>query len=430
MNPDRSIHQSQITLSLVNKLSTMLDTEGVLDAATYPHILDAILDEHITCLYTETDPQARRHLFALRRLNRATRDRVDARLAYRFVISRASFHPAYTNMFLGINLLPSPPKPVTSPPADDTARPRKRARVEPSTRVLRSHAKHEHIPSDRERRALSLLRQTRVYDSRLSGPDNELWMWDELLMWGPKLFASLFPNVQVVRFLGEREARPHAWSGTVLPPAVSFRHLKPTSEGHATHYRADPVPTSRLVWSVSFQPSDIELHFKQGGRAWVQAFYTADETEEFVYLFVLDHSRSLRLREGGHVVRPRTGDFVWGDYRAPSGALGVLEDLVFHMVPELERRHVLVGLESMPPEALELDEGLGPEEVFKAVRAGIRTALIARRDKPGDRCVHADLWPDSLVDTCVNAVRIITLDEYRKEVGEEQFAWETRENVP
>jgi hypothetical protein len=245
----------------------------------------------------------------------------------------------------------------------------------------------------------------------------------------PDLFVSFFPNVQVIRFLGKREPRPFAWSGAALPPAVSFRHLKPTSEGHAIHYREHPVPTSRLVWSVSFHPSDIELHFKQGGRAWVQAFYTADETEEFVYLFVPDHSRSLRLREGGHVVRPRTGDFVWGDYRAPSGALGVLEDLVFHMVPELERRHVLVGLESMPPEALELDEGTGPEEIFKAVRAGIRTALIARRDKPGDRCVHADLWPDSLVDTCVDAVRIITLDEYRKEVGEEQFAWETRENV-
>ncbi|GMK56162.1 hypothetical protein CspeluHIS016_0300020 [Cutaneotrichosporon spelunceum] len=408
----------------------MLGTERALDSAAYPHIAEFVLDVLVSNLASSRSPRCSRSLLALRLLNRATRDRVDGRLSYRFMLHDRRRHPAFTGLTLGAVLSVSDES--ASIASEEPVRPRKRARVEQPNHVLRTRRGVQAAPplhttdltsTERKRRARSLLRYTRLLDL------GEYALCPELrdAFTRPELFASIFPNVQVLRMTGDRF--PTFDAGTQLPPAVWFRHLNPAPEGRAVHYRLDPVPTSRLVWSVDFDSSDMALHYDNGGAAWVEPFYAADETKEFVYLFVPRKGRSLRLREGGHVVRPRTSGFAWGDYRVPSGALGVLEDVIFHMGPELERSHVLVGLESMPPQALGLEEGVGRDEVFQAVRAGIKAAALARRDDARDRVVHVDLWPDSLVDTCVEHVRIITLDEYRAEVGEEQYAWETNADV-
>lgn len=390
----------------------MLGDEVALDSGVYPHIADAILSALIANLAASHSSRARRTLFALRRVNCATRDRVDARLAYRIAVDSPSLHPAFTGLALGEVL--------------SVKRPPKRRRVEPSTRVLRSRRGVLPPPSpldsmcimDRNRRACSLLQHTRVLDF---GPMRQLELWDTLAKRESR--AALFPNLQAVRVTGDnRRILP---PGRLLPPAVWFQHLDVAPTGFAAHYRCFPVPTPRLVWSVSYHRQDTALHYRRGGAAWVEPFYATDQTSEFVFLFVPARGRCLRLRDGGHVVPPRAPGFVWGDYRVPSGALGVLEDVVFHMGPELERTHVLAGLEGLPPQALGLEPGAGREAVFTAVRAGIRAALLARRDDARDRVVHPDLWPESVVDACVDRVRIITLDEYQAEVSEEQFAWET-----
>ncbi|BEJ11615.1 hypothetical protein CspHIS471_0200750 [Cutaneotrichosporon sp. HIS471] len=404
----------------------MPNADRVLDSTRYPHFADSVLSVLIARFASSPSHASRRKVLALRRINRATRDLVDIHLIYRFVINGRPRHPAFIHVSLGDALaLPIEHASIQEADAD---RPKKRTRVgvEPSTRVLRRRGGVDAAPppqtlapADTEpgRRARSLLQYTRLLDigSDLRCPH----LWDVFAQ--PERFATIFPKFQALRITGERF--PTLPPGTLLPPTVWFRCLDPVAEGHPVHYRLDPVPTSRLVWSVTFH------HTTMAGTAWVEPFYAADETKEFVYLFVPSTGYSLRLRESGRFVRPRSPGFAWGDYRVPSGALGVLEDVVFHMGPELERNHMLVGLEGMQPNWLGLDDDVGMEEVFTAIRAGIKMALLARRDDSRDRVVHAGLWPDSLIDTCVERVRIITLDEYRIEVGEKQFEWETNLDV-
>ncbi|BEI88714.1 uncharacterized protein CcaverHIS019_0200760 [Cutaneotrichosporon cavernicola] len=403
----------------------MPNADRVLDSTIYPHFADSVLGVLIARFASSPSHASRRKVLALRRINRATRDLVDIHLIYRFVVKGRPRHPTFIDVSLGDALsLPIEPVPIQALDAD---RPRKkRARVEPSTRVLRRRAGGDAAPppqtsapagTEIERRARSLLQHTRLLDigNDLRCPQ----LWDAFAQ--PERFATIFPKFQALRITGERF--PTLPPGTLLPPTVWFRCLDPVAEGHPVHYRLDPVPTLRLVWSVTFHPTTM------AGAAWVEPFYASDETKEFVYLFVPSKGYSLRLRESGRFVRPRSPGFAWGDYRVPSGALGVLEDVVFHMGPELERSHTLVGLEGMQPNWLGLDDDAGMEEVFTAIRAGIKTALLARRDDSRDRVVHAGLWPDSLIDACVERVRIMTLDEYRVEVGEKQFEWETNLDV-
>lgn len=431
---------------------------ATLDAQVYPHILDGVLAA-----------ASRSTLLAFRGVSRALRIRSDELLAHRIVICAkmddAPRHPAFMGMSL--NLLLAVRRQASADVCEceqcelaqmeeesgvgPSRAKRRRHTTEPLFRTKRPHTAKRYaaaILADKARSsssghdtptastltpvalgqkikkaeyAVSLFQHTRVVDFAANVACHELWRASVASL------SATFPRAQATRITVPKNPLLDA-AVRMSPSAVWFRRLEPAPNHQAVHYRVDEVTTRRLVWSVMFHPFDSNLHHTaKGGVAWVDAFYASDFTREFVFLFVPDDSRAMRPREGRRVVRPRTpGATDWNDYRGTQGVLGVLEDVVFHMAPELERRVVFAGIEGLPPQALGLEAGTSQADMFDAVRDGIRRMLVGRRDNERDRVVHTDLWPDALVDECVAAVEIITLGEYRAKVGEEQFAWETR----
>lgn len=443
-----------------------------LDPQIYPHIFDMVIDH--------ADRSA---LFALRRASRSLRDSCDELLVRHFALSpdfdERPRHPAFMGLRLydvlaaaqsdsssdkGSTMRSKGGKPDGGPPSPGSVRrqpPRAAKRSagaldgtasnasqspsplptsrESHRREVRTHSRRPSPAADLEQgrasRAHSLLRHIGVLDFGIERDFTLAW-----LKYGPGsgLPAMSIDNLRLVRFTSPESpdmlAQVHLHQGLPpplgepLPPLVSFRRLAPSAEGSMEHFRAEPVPTTRLTWTVMFDPFDPDLHHtEKGGQAWVQPFFYHDTTQEFVFVFAPDTSRHLRLRRGHRVARPRgQGSVNIHDVRNAMSVLGVLEDIVFHMAPELERKHTIVGVEGMVPEMLGLEHGASDEERLRAVRDGIREMLVRRRDNPRDRIVHEDLWPGELVERCVAAVEILTLEEYRGKVGEEQFALETR----
>lgn len=465
-----SIH-SQLPIS--PSTSSPSTTMRALDPQIYPHIFDMVI-EHAD----------RSALFALRRASRSLRDRCDELLVRHFALSpdfdERPRHPAFMGLRLydalaavrsdsssaGGSKLRSrgdtsdgrspsssdgvrrqPPRAAKrSAGTDDGAASNTSQSPPPSATTPTSHRGRDpnrsldpspaaKLEAGRAVRAHSLLRHIRFLDLGIERDFTLAW-----LKYGPGsgLPALSIDSLRLVRFTSPESpdmlAQVHLHQGLPpplgepLPPLVSFRRLAPSAEGSMEHFRAEPVPTTRLTWTVMFDPFDPDLHHtEKGGQAWVQPFFYHDTTQEFVFVFVPDTSRHLRLRRGHRVARPRgQGSVNIHDVRNAMSVLGVLEDIVFHMAPELERKHTIVGVEGMAPEMLGLSHGASDEEKMGAVREGIREMLVRRRDNPRDRIVHEDLWPDELVERCVAAVEILTLEEYRGKVGEEQFALETR----
>ncbi|CAK9783037.1 hypothetical protein CC85DRAFT_286572 [Cutaneotrichosporon oleaginosum] len=391
----------------------------LIDASALPHVFGSILDALIAILDSSPGSRARKRLLALRQLDRATRDRVDIRLSYVLDMHNLhQTHPAFVDLRFPSSLVGewSPPQ---HDARADTAPASKRARIESSTRALRSQPPPPPFSLDsardeRARHARALLKHTRILDIDITPAH--------------LLLRDACPNLQCLRLACAHGCAPCV-TGQKLPPTVCFRRLAAPLEREGQHFRSMLVETSRLTWSVSFHATDMAQLHARGGAAWAPSPFFSDMTAEFIFLFVPAPTRSLRPRVRGAIARPRTARYEWRDYREPSGALGVLEDIVYHMAPALERTHVFVGLEAMPPAALGLADGLAPDAVFDAVRKGIEAAFRARRRNPRDRLVRDDLWPDPLVDECVQRVRILTLDAYRAEVGEERYAWETTVRV-